>query len=58
MLKVRNINVFCQWRGGGGGGGGILVPMVTVVMKNLLATYSGSVESVCRKSCMYMYWVM
>ena len=21
MLKVRNINVFCQWRGGGGGGG-------------------------------------
>ena len=52
MLKVRNINVFCQWWGG------LLVPMVTVVMKNLLATYSGGVESVCRKSCMYMYWVM
>ena len=35
-------------------GGGILVPMVTVGMKNLLATFidSGGVESVCRKSCM------
>ena len=35
-------------------GGGILVPMVTVGMINLLATFidSGGVESVCRKSCM------
>ena len=50
-------------------GGGLLVPMVTVGMKNLLATFidSGGVESVCRKSCMCVlvctgscdvYWVM
>ena len=35
-------------------GGGLLVPMATVGMKNLLATFidSGGVESVCRKSSM------